>query len=136
MILGVTNAVRSRKSQELKIRRKSQLEELRWNEAQKRFHPLLRTKESEHPRIHNQNLLFIENDYDKMSFKTSSLLQKLLYLLNTSKRARILDKKPRYAPKKMDTRISMENIRCLNAQSDGQTHFWGGIKVIDCFVLE
>ena len=133
MILGVTNAVRSRKSQELKIRRKSQLDELRWNEAQKRFHPLLRAKESEQPRLQNQNLLFIENDYDKMEFKASCLLQKLMHLLRMSTRARILEKEHRFHPKKVDTRISMENTRFLNAHSDSQTHFWGGINALITF---
>ena len=126
MILGIGHALRTQKSQELKRRRRSRLEELKWSEAQKRFPSPLHTDNFEPPRIQNQSLTDIERDYEKMDYKASSLIRRLMQLLRMSKRARILDKTSEYAHKKGDTRITIENTRFLNAQSDCKTHFWGG----------
>ena len=130
MFVGVSNAVKARKTQELRIRRKSQLNEMKWNEAQKRFHPLMKAKESELPRIQNQSLLFMEHDFDQMNFKDSALLERLVHMLKVSKRARVLEKPPSIYPPKGDARISMENMKFLNSQSDSKKHFWGGNPVV------
>ena len=126
MILGIGHALRTQKSQELKRRRRSRLEELKWSEAQKRFPPPLQPDNFELPRIQIQSLRDIERDYERMDFKASFLIRRLMQLLRMSKRARILDKTSESAHKKEDTRITIENTRFLNAQSDCKTHFWGG----------
>ena len=71
----------------------------------------------------------MEHDFDQMNFKDSALLERLVHMLKVSKRARVLEKPPSIYPPKGDARISMENMKFLNSQSDSKKHFWGGNPV-------